>query len=413
MAAMLGRGHLAASLDRQGRQGRLSELARLAVVSALTLLVATAFWLSPLAHSLTTGTWQPTAIPSQPLAASEEATVRACREASAGVISITSAWHSDGAEVDSHGAGFFLDAEGHAVTADHVLTGGQSIEVTLADGTRLRGEVVGRDPSHDIAVIRVRASGEQIRPLRLGDSDSVQVGQTAIAIGHPLGYQRSVSVGTISALGRSVGAPDGKSIREIIQVDASVNDGSSGGPLLDSRGEVVGVVVASTAPTGRYGFAIPINLARRIAADLIASGRVPYAWLGASGVALTPRVAQALGLSSERGVIVSRVAPGGPADRAGLRAGTWVRKVEVAGLGILLVPEGGDVITRVDEHPVTAGYDLGEYLGAAKRAGDVVRLEVLRDGVSLSLDVRLSEPPTNPPAYLLDRPEDAQASYDW
>ncbi|MBI2080489.1 MAG: trypsin-like peptidase domain-containing protein, partial [candidate division NC10 bacterium] len=228
------------------------------------------------------------------------------------------------------GSGFILDEQGHIVTNNHVVADARSLEVTLADGTKTPATLVGRDPNNDLAVIKINLPGRTLPVLPLGDSDALQVGQLAIAIGNPFGLDRTVTRGVISSLNRSLKAESGREIRGIIQTDAAINPGNSGGPLLNSRGEAIGINTAIFSPSGGsvgIGFAIPVNTARRLVPQLIATGRVRHPWLGIAGVSLSPDLVKALDLPVEKGVLVAQVYPRSPAARAGLKGGQ--RRVRV------------------------------------------------------------------------------------
>jgi serine protease Do len=257
--------------------------------------------------------------------------------------------------------------EGVILTNAHVVAQAQAVTVTLADGRRLPGRVIGRDPSVDVAVVRVALTNAQAAPL--GDSDRLVVGQTAIAIGNPLGFERTVTVGVVSALNRSL---RGSTLEQLIQTDAAISPGNSGGPLLDSQGRVIGINTAVIRIEGAegLGFAVPINLAREVANQLLETGRVRRAYLGIAQTDVTPPIAEQFGLPVSEGVLVFEVQPGSPAQRAGLRA--------------------RDVIVRLGDTPIRQGGDLRRALrGAAP--GATVPVEVARAGGRATLRVRLAE----------------------
>jgi S1-C subfamily serine protease len=295
------------------------------------------------------------------------------------------------------GAGFIIDDQGHAITNYHVVADMDDLDLTLFDGTVVLGRVVGRDPTSDLALIALEGRPTAAVPARLGNSSSTQVGDTVFAIGDPYGFQRSVSVGIVSGLGRLVLGPDGRMMPAMIQVDASISPGNSGGPLLNSRGEVIGVVAAKLTNGTLFGFAIPIERVRRVVPDLIASGRVTYSWLGLSGTSVPASLARTLDQSARRGVLVQRVAVGGPAHEGGLRGPRGLRLISADGRGDSVVPEGGDIIVAVDGRPIAGPCDLTEYLIDRKRPGDRIRLGAVRDGAAWSLEVVLGEWPASDP----------------
>jgi S1-C subfamily serine protease len=284
-----------------------------------------------------------------------------------------------------------IDDKGLILTNNHVVENAESLEVTLADKSKVPAKLVGRDPQNDLAVIRVQVAREKLTPLRLGDSSELQVGQMAIAIGNPFGLDRTVTRGVVSAVGRSLKSETGRQIRNVIQTDAAINPGNSGGPLLNSRGEVIGVNTAIFTPSGGsvgIGFAVPVNTAKKLLPQLISRGRASHPWLGISGVDVNPTVAKALSLSVKEGVMVAQVAPNGPAARAGLRGSQ--RRVRV---GNYLVTAGGDIILTLDGEKIASVDDLTAFLDEHKKVGDEVRVDLLRDGKPLSLTVRLGELP--------------------
>mgnify|MGYP005842012999 FL=1 len=288
------------------------------------------------------------------------------------------------------GSGFVWDRQGHIVTNNHVVEGAERIEVVFADGTTVPAELVGADTYNDLAVIRVQVPPEKLVPVALGDSSRLRVGQWVIAIGNPFGLDRTMTVGVISALGRTLELSD-RPLGEVIQTDAAINPGNSGGPLLDLDGRVIGINTAIRSPTGGsigIGFAVPVNSIKRVVPELIAHGRYPHPWLGASFFEVTPAFAQAFGLPSEHGLLAVQVVPGGPADRAGLRGAT--QRVRTRFGDVFL---GGDLVVAIDGRPLRTVDELVIYLENHKRVGGTVTLTILRDGRSQTLEVRLGERP--------------------
>jgi S1-C subfamily serine protease len=328
----------------------------------------------------------------------EETVISVYRMASPGVVHITSTVLSQDfffrvVPERGTGSGLVIDEKGLILTNNHVVENAESLEVTLADKVKVPAKLVGRDPNNDLAVIRINAGKERLVPLRLGDSSLLQVGQTAIAIGNPFGLERTVTRGVISAIGRTLKSDTGRQIRNVIQTDAAINPGNSGGPLLNSRGEVIGINTAIFTPSGGsvgIGFAVPVNTAKMLLPQLITKGRASHPWLGISGLDINPTVAKALSLPVKEGVMIAQVAPNGPAARAGLRGSQ--RRVRV---GNYMVNVGGDIIQSLDSQKIASVDDLTAFLDERKKAGDDVRVEVLRDGKPLSVAVRLGELPEN------------------
>jgi S1-C subfamily serine protease len=322
----------------------------------------------------------------------EEVVIGVYRAASPGVVHVTSTVLSQDfffrvVPERGTGSGFIVDDRGYILTNNHVVENADRLEVTLADKRKVPARLVGRDPNNDLAVIQIQVPRERLTPLRLGDSRQLQVGQMAIAIGNPFGLDRTATRGVISALGRSLKADTGRQIRNVIQTDAAINPGNSGGPLLNSRGEVIGINTAIFTPSGGsvgIGFAIPIDTAKKLLPELIARGRASHPWLGVSGMDVTPDVARALNLPVNEGVLIAVVAPGGPADQAGLRGAQ--QRVQV---GNFLVPAGGDIIRALDGQKIASVDDLTAFLDDRKKPGDDVRVEVLRDGAPRTVVVRL------------------------
>jgi len=296
------------------------------------------------------------------------------------------------------GSGFVLNTDGYIVTNNHVIAEAEEVEIVFHDGTIVSARIIGSDPDSDLAVLRVDMSPEWLTPVELGNSDELQVGQRAVAIGNPFGLNGTLTVGIISALGRTL--PLGHiseqvggrfSIPEVIQTDAAINPGNSGGPLLDSYGAVIGINTAINSDGGSnsgVGFAIPVNTIKRVIPRLISEGYYPYPWLGITGRDLSRIDVEAMDLSVDRGALVVAVTPDGPADLAGIRAGDEEYETKY---GKLLV--GGDVIIAIDDAPVLDFDDLLEYLLSETRPGQRVRLTIVRDGEELSVFVVLQERP--------------------
>jgi putative serine protease PepD len=291
---------------------------------------------------------------------------------------------------EGSGSGSILDARGHVLTNNHVIRDARKLEVTLADGSKWPANLVGTDPDNDLAVIKIDAPGDKLKPLPLGDSHRLQVGQKVLAIGNPFGLGLTLTTGIISSLGRNIRSEVGTMIEDLIQTDASINPGNSGGPLLNSEGEIIGINTAIVSPTGAsvgIGFAIPVNTAKRIIPQLIAKGYVTYPWAGASVQPLFPELAKVLKLKVERGAMVIEVTPGGPAEKAGLLGGN--RQVQVGNVVIIV---GGDVITRIDQSEVKDADDLIKHI-RERKPGDAVMLKILREGQFKEVKITLQERP--------------------
>ena len=287
------------------------------------------------------------------------------------------------------GTGFIIDRRGYVLTNNHVVAKAQKLTVTMASGKKIDAILVGRDPRTDLAVIRI-PPGDVEAVATLGDSDKLRPGRKAIAIGNPFGLSHTLTTGIISALHRSIKTEDGNEIEDLIQTDAAINPGNSGGPLLDSNGHVIGINTAIFSLSGGYqgiGFAIPINQAKRVATQLIVSGRVVRPWLGISGLSLSPSLAEGLGLGVSQGVLVIQVVRGGPAHQAGLRGGD--REVLIRGIRLRL---GGDIITDINGISVDDMKQLVHHVEQME-VGEAADLGVMRKGFSKRIRVMLSERP--------------------
>jgi S1-C subfamily serine protease len=290
------------------------------------------------------------------------------------------------------GSGFVLDKAGHIVTNFHVVRGATAIQVSFSNNERFKAKLVGVDPSTDIAVLQVEVKARALKALPLGNSDGVRVGDQVIAIGNPFGLDRSVTAGIVSAVQRRIEAPNRLSISHVIQTDAALNHGNSGGPLLNAQGEVVGVnaqIETGGASQGNVGigFAIPINTVKDVVAELIKHGDVEHAFLGIEGKSLTPSIARLFHLPVSSGVIVATVRQGSGAAGAGLKAAT--SEVTVEGESW---PAGGDVIVKVGGEPVPTVERLVDLI-ASKQPGDKIDVEVVRESSHHTLTVKLGRQP--------------------
>ncbi|MDH4135541.1 MAG: trypsin-like peptidase domain-containing protein [Anaerolineae bacterium] len=296
---------------------------------------------------------------------------------------------------EGQGSGFVWDQKGHIVTNNHVVEGTDEVEVVFWDDTVVAGKVIGTDPDSDLAVVEVDQPAAELHPVELGDSEELKVGQMAIAIGNPFGQAGTMTRGIISALGRTF-TPESSpfSIAEMIQTDAAINPGNSGGPLLDSQGRVIGInslILSRSGSSSGVGFAVPVNMAKRVVPVLIEEGEYHYAWLGITGTDLTPAIVEAMDLpAGTRGALVIEVGPDGPADKAALRGST--ETVESKGRPLEI---GGDIIMAIDGTPVQDMDDVIVYLVQNTRPEQKVELSILRDGQEQKLTVELGERPGN------------------
>ncbi len=367
---------------------------------ALTTLLA-ARDLEPAPPPTPLPTVTPAPAPAAPATASdpEQRLVQLYEHASPAVVNITTQvlrrsffW---GAIPESgSGSGFVWDAEGHILTNYHVIEGAEQIEVSFGDDNPLPARVIGADPPNDLAVLKIEALPAGVKPLPLGDSDALAVGQTAVAIGNPFGqFQRTLTAGVISALNRTIELDQQRVLRGVIQTDASINRGNSGGPLLDSEGQVIGITSAIFSPSGTsagVGLAIPINKAKRLAPVLIREGRYLHPWLGVEelGYALTPRLAETLRLPVSQGLLVAQIYRDSPAQRAGIRPAT--QEVVVGNRRYLT---GGDILTAIDGLPLRSWEDLNAYLAERTEVGQAVTLSILRDDEKLDISIEVGAEP--------------------
>jgi S1-C subfamily serine protease len=290
---------------------------------------------------------------------------------------------------DSQGSGFVYSENGYIVTNHHVVENEEDIQVTFTDGETFNAEIVGGDPYTDLAVLKVDRVG--LEPLKLGNTSDVNVGQTALAIGNPFGLESSITHGIISQKGRSITVEGGFSIRNVLQTDASINPGNSGGPLLNRKGEVVGVNTAIETNTGTFsgvGFAIPSSTVKRVIPEVIDEGEYEHPWIGVRGLDMTPERAEAMDLNESKGFLILEVVNGSPADEAGLQPSNDSVVIDGANLSI-----GGDVIVGIDDKEIRGIEDILEYLALRTDVGDTITLEVIRDGEIEEVELILGERP--------------------
>jgi serine protease Do len=316
------------------------------------------------------------------------------------------------------GSGFVWDKEGHIVTNNHVVDGADRIRVTLYDGTTVPATLVGADPDSDLAVVQVDLPADQLQPVQVADSTQVKVGELVVAIGNPFGLEGTMTLGIVSALGRSLPAESATTqgptytIPDVIQTDAPINPGNSGGVLVDDQGRVIGVTAAIESPVranAGIGFAIPSAIVQKVVPVLIQDGRYDHPYIGISGTSLTPELAGAMDLESgQRGVLVVDVTPGSPAEEAGLRGSD--RQVDIEGQQARV---GGDVIVAIDGSPdgdrqaVKEFDDLVTYLARHTEVDQTITLTILRDGNEQTLDLTLA---ARPQSETVQAPPQGQAT---
>ena len=304
-------------------------------------------------------------------------------ESSPAVVLVTAGSGANG----SLGSGFLVDRRGRVLTNAHVVDDDDTVTVTFDDGTVSPAEVLGKDQSTDLAVLGVERVPADVAPLPLGRSSDLVVGDPVVAIGNPFGLERTATTGIVSALKRIITSPNNFQIQNVIQTDAAINQGNSGGPLLDRRGRVVGInsqIASESGGSDGIGFAVPIDTIRPVADAVIATGRVEHAWLGMTGRPITPAIARALGIGDARGVAVIEVDDRGPAKAVGLRPATTAKDADV--------PRGGDLVVAVDGRPVEDMADISRAV-SSRAVGEPVTLTVLRDGRRITLRVALENRP--------------------
>jgi S1-C subfamily serine protease len=368
------------------------------ILAAAILLFGT-YWLG--ARYGTRGPVSVQAVPVESGAAQHDGTltdeeainVRVYRQASPAVANIlTKATEYDFFQnpvpVEGAGSGFVIDPRGYILTNYHVIEEAQSIEVVLGDQSRYPAKVLGADQRNDVALVKIEPKGKPLVALTLGDSSTLLVGQKVLAIGNPFGFQSTLTTGVVGALGRTVQTSQTTFIDEAIQTDAAINRGNSGGPLINSHGEVIGINSAIYTPSGTtagIGFAIPINTAKAIAHDLMTDGRVHRAFLGVETLPVSGYLAEALDLPVQEGLLVETVTRGGPAAVGGIHGGD-----RIAQAGMRRIYIGGDIIVAIDGQKIATQFDTNVVLNR-KRPGDTVTVTVYRGGKKVDLPVKLGE----------------------
>jgi len=329
---------------------------------------------------------------------------------SPGVVTIESLFADGGASLleeeggeGGQGSGFVLDGEGYIATNAHVVTTGdppdsdraEQVYVRFSDGNRVKAKIIGDDPNSDVALIKIDPAGLELTPLRLGKSSELRVGQQVAAIGSPFGEEQSLSVGVVSALNRTIQSLTQFQIGNAVQTDAAINPGNSGGPLLNAKGEVLGInsQIKSASGGGEgVGFAVPVDTVRRSLSELRENGKVSYGYLGVKSQSLYPQLAERLDVPVSAGALVVEVEPDSPAEKADLKAGG--RTIEFQGQQE--IPTGGDVIVGVGGRDLTRSDDLAD-LVSSRGEGDKVELDVIRKGERRTVEVTLGERPEGPP----------------
>jgi S1-C subfamily serine protease len=318
------------------------------------------------------------------------------KKLNAGVVNITTItvaynWFLEAVPQEGgSGSGSIIDQEGHVLTNYHVVKDADQLSITLADGSDYQGKIVGVDPENDLAVIKFDPAGKKLTIIPLGSSSELAVGQKVLAIGNPFGLERTLTQGIVSALGRPIKTESGLIIRESIQTDASINPGNSGGPLINSRGEMIGVNTMIYSPSGGsvgIGFAVPVDSAKRVVPDLIKFGMVKRGWIQITPVQLFPALVRYAGYKVNNGILVSKVDPGGNAEKAGIKGGdTPVRYARS------IINIGGDIIVEVDGMIIESLSDLYSALEDNK-PGEVIDVKVVRGSQYITYKVKLSTRP--------------------
>ena len=289
------------------------------------------------------------------------------------------------------GSGFVYSDDGYIITNQHVVRDAQKVTVTFLDGEAYIGDVVGRDRDLDIAVVKVNPSNTYIQPIKIGDSSKLKVGEKIAAIGNPFGLSGSMTSGIVSQIGRLLPQESGYSIPDVIQTDAAINPGNSGGPLINMKGEVVGINTAIQSATGEFsgiGFAVPANTVKKVVPILIEKGEFKHPWMGISGTDVDPELAEVRELNSSKGFLVVSVIEGSPADTAGLLGVTETKDMDGREFAL-----DGDIILSIDGETVRKISDILIHLQREKSVGDEMVLSVNRDGEILELTMILEERP--------------------
>lgn len=291
------------------------------------------------------------------------------------------------------GSGSIIDKEGYVLTNNHVVEDAEQVYITLADGTQFEGEVIGMDRENDLSIVKFDPKGKDLTVIPFGSSTNLKVGQKVLAIGNPYGLERTMSTGIVSAPGRPIKNESNLIIRDMIQTDAAINPGNSGGPLLNTRGEMIGITTMIFSPSGGsvgIGFSVPVDTAKRVVPDLIDHGYVQRGWIDIEPIQLFPNLVRYAQLPVSQGILVSRVTPNSPADRAGLQGGSSRKAIRLNSTTIIYL--GGDIIVGINGRKISDYSDFYSALEESK-PGDTVSLNVIRNNKSRELDVELTVRP--------------------
>ncbi|MDR1469441.1 MAG: trypsin-like peptidase domain-containing protein [Spirochaetaceae bacterium] len=331
----------------------------------------------------------------QPFTESERENISVYDALNKAVVNITTEtvalnWFLEAVPQDGgSGSGSIIDTGGYVLTNNHVIEKAIKVFINLADGSQIEGEVVGTDPENDLAVLKFTPpTGVELSTIPFGDSSNLRVGQKVLAIGNPFGFERTLTVGIVSGIGRPIKTSARNIIKDMIQTDASINPGNSGGPLLDARGRMIGINTMIYSPSGGsvgIGLAIPVNTAKRVVAELMQYGKVRRGWIDATVVQLFPALVNYANLPVDKGLLVSRIRRGGNAEKAGIKQGT-----ETARYGSQTIYLGGDVITKVDGVRIESLADLYSALEDNK-PGEEVEVELIRNGRTVRASVTLAD----------------------
>ena len=366
------------------------------IIGAVIVVVVFAVFLLPITNPtepeiIESNTSIPSAIGQPNPYTQELSLIEIFEKSEPGVVRVNVQRNEEISGLNGVGSGFVFDKKGHIITNAHVINDAKKVVVTFLDGRSYNAEVIGSDEFTDIGVIKVNADLKLLHPLTLGDSSNLKVGEQIAAIGNPFGLSGSMTSGIVSQLGRLLPTESRYSIPDVIQTDAAINPGNSGGPLLNMRGEIVGINTAIQSATGEFtgvGFAVPSQTIAKIVPDLISKGEYDHPWIGISGRDIDPDLAKILNLTDAVGFLIVTVMEGSPADKAGLHGSE-----DTVSLEGINYPKGGDIILSVDGIEVRQIDDILIHLQRAKSIGDEMILEILRDGRTTNITIILEERP--------------------